>query len=73
MMQVFDTPEKIKFFALCTLKARLQIEVKTGLKGRGSVIEIARNYGFNGRSKQAALTWVQSEINNLKKEMGVTV
>ena len=53
-----------RMFALISLKARLNIEIKTGLKhSRGSTITVARAWGYNGVTrKKACLEWVLTEI-----------
>ena len=54
-----------RMFALLTLKARLNIEIMTGLKhSYGSTINVARAWGYTGVTrKKACLEWVLNEIS----------
>lgn len=60
---VFDTPEKISMFRLIQLKHALRLEIKTGMKvGRGSLVKSVQSLGFEGRTKKAALAFIENEI-----------
>ncbi len=48
-------------FVLLQLKARLGLELR-GMTGRVSLIQVAKRWGFTGRTKQQALDWVLKEL-----------
>ena len=54
-----------RLFALLSLKARLRIEISTGLKhSRGSTITAARGWGYTGPNrKQKCLDWTIAELD----------
>ena len=63
MTLVFDTPEKISMFRLIQLKHALRLEINTGMKvGRGSLVKTVQSLGFKGRTKKAALAFIENEI-----------
>ena len=57
---VLDTPEKIDAYRILSLRTALKLKVRAGLDvKRGiSLIKIAREYGFRGRTNKAALEFV---------------
>jgi len=61
---IMVTNPKPHLFALMTLKARLNMEIRSGLKhSRGSTITSARGWGYEGPNrKQACLAWVKNEL-----------
>jgi hypothetical protein len=60
---VLDTPEQINMFRLIQLKHALRLETKTGMKvGRGSLVKSAQGFGFKGRTKKAALVYIDDLI-----------
>jgi hypothetical protein len=61
---IIVTNPKPHLFALMTLKARLNLEIRTGLQhSRGSTITSARGWGYEGPNrKQACLAWVINEL-----------
>ena len=55
-MTVINTPEGITHFQMGRIIAALKIEVKTGMKGRGSTINYCRDvYGTTKRTKKGVL------------------
>lgn len=63
---VFDTPEGIEYFRLCSLKARLHMEI-VGMKGRGesAFSQLKRLYGFKGNKKKV-FELAQAKVNELQ-------
>jgi hypothetical protein len=61
---MFDTPDKIAFFQLCSIKARVKLEI-AGLKGRGqTAYSIAKErYGLKG-SRQSVLDQLQTMVDD---------
>jgi hypothetical protein len=61
---VLDTPEQIDMARLLTLRLGLRTKVKTGmsLTGKVSLIQVAKGYGFKGRTHEAALAFVEDLV-----------
>lgn len=56
---VIDTPEAIAQFRVSVLIRALEFEIRTKMKmTRGSLIGVARGYGFTGRTKEQALAFM---------------
>ena len=68
MSMVFDTPEQISRFRLIALKQALKLDVKHGIKQRKgiSLIRVAQDYGFEGRTKKEALKFVDSLLSDMQ-------
>jgi len=56
------------YVALATLKARLKIEVKTGLKhsGGSTLAIVNQKFGTSFKRKQQALEWVTARLDALR-------
>ncbi len=67
-MTMITTLEGISYFALLQIRARLKIEIATGMKhSGGSTLAVVNNmYGQSFKRKQAALNWVQKQIDTIK-------
>lgn len=64
-MITFDTPEKIAFFQLCTLRQSLRLEA-AGMKSRGkSAASIAKKLGFKGKTAGDFYQAVNRKIREL--------
>jgi hypothetical protein len=70
MTTVIDTPEGINFFRLLSLRGRLQLEVKTGMRFRLSAAQAVRKmFNLPPRcSKKKCLEALNSEIARLQDE-----
>ena len=69
-MLVCDTPEKIRFFQLISLRGRLKLEIK-GMKFRGpssTATAVKKMFGLSVRCRNAtALARLEEEIRNMKR------
>jgi hypothetical protein len=65
-----DTPEAIAFFALCSLRGRLKLEI-AGMKGRVSIMKVCKVQGFKGKNKNEMLAQVEQKIEEAKKARAV--
>ena len=56
------------YVALATLKARLKIEVKTGLKhsGGSTLAIVNQKFGTSFKRKQAALDWIVERMAEMR-------
>lgn len=62
---IITNPDRRRL-ALITLKARLKLEIETGMNssGRVSLIEASKKWGYDGPNrKRKCLEWVISELN----------
>ena len=66
--QVFDTPEAIEYFRMCSIRGRLQIESETGIKFRlPTLVNANRIYGTNFRYKKQMIDYLTEKIEEAKK------
>lgn len=66
-MIVCDTPESIEFFQLCSMRGRLQLELK-GIRFRVPTLPaVNRKLGTHYRRKQQALDHLEREIAEKSK------
>lgn len=67
---MIDTPEGIAAARKIALVQALALEINTGLRAsRHSLIPIAKQYGFTGARKQAALKFM---VDQMAEEFGYT-
>ena len=60
---IADGPAAVDFYALLALKHGLAFEVKTGMKkSRVNLLDVARRYGFDGRTKKQALEYITNLV-----------
>ena len=67
---VIDTPEAIDMYRLLALKGALKLAV-VGLKPRRgiSLIRVAKQYGFRGRTHQQALDYISALVESVRPEV----
>ena len=63
---VLDTPESIHAFRVLALRKALQLETRTGMRvsSKANTITAAKRLGFTGRTRRAALMWVNQYIED---------
>ena len=66
--QVFDTPEAIEYFRMCSIRGRLQIESETGIKFRlPTLVNANRIYGTNFTRKKQMIEYLTKKIEEAKE------
>jgi hypothetical protein len=69
---VCDTPDKIRFFSLLSMRGRLKLEMKgirfKPVRGQSTAMVVKKMFGLNPHARRAtALAALEAEIDSMKK------